>query len=72
MYTDEYGIYNSLEEWGVDHKSVCHSAGEYARDDDGDGFHEVPLRASSGHCYAPGYGLTEGFSRTSSCVSGLL
>jgi len=41
VYTDEYDIYSRLEEWGYDHESVCHSAGEYARDDDGDGFCEV-------------------------------
>ena len=37
VYTDEYAIYNRLEEWGYGHKSVCHSADEYARDEDGDG-----------------------------------
>ena len=38
VYTDEYAIYNPLPEWGYKHKTVCHGAGEYARDDDGDGF----------------------------------
>ena len=38
VFTDEYGIYGWLCEWGYEHKSVCHSWGEYARDDDdGDG-----------------------------------
>jgi len=41
LYTDEYDIYTRLEEWGYQHKTVNHSAGEYARDEDGDGFHEV-------------------------------
>jgi transposase-like protein len=41
IYTDEYVIYSRLEEWGYEHKSVNHSAREYARDEDGDGFHEV-------------------------------
>ncbi len=36
VYTDEYAIYNELAEWGYGHKSVCHGAGEYARDEDGD------------------------------------
>ena len=27
VYTDEYDIYSRLEEWGYDHESVCHSAG---------------------------------------------
>ena len=41
IYTDEYRIYARLVEWGYQHKSVCHAKGEYARDEDGDGFHEV-------------------------------
>ena len=41
VYTDEYDIYCRLPAWGYEHRSVCHSRGEYARDDDGDGFHEV-------------------------------
>ncbi len=41
IYTDEYAIYSRLDEWGYSHKTVNHSAGEYARDEDGDGFHEV-------------------------------
>jgi len=34
LYTDEYDIYNRLPEWGYEHKSANHSAGEYARDED--------------------------------------
>lgn len=41
--TDEYTIYSRLPEWGYDHKTVNHSDGEYARDEDGDGFHEVHI-----------------------------
>ena len=41
IYTDEYDIYSSLQTWDYQHKTVNHSAGEYARDEDGDGFHEV-------------------------------
>jgi len=41
VYTDEYDIYSRLTDWGYEHKTVCHSKGEYARDEDGDGFHEV-------------------------------
>lgn len=48
VYTDEYTIYNRLEEWGYGHKSVCHSAGEYARDEDGDGFCEVHVNTMEG------------------------
>ena len=48
VYTDEYDIYARLEEWGYEHKSVCHSRGEYARDEDGDGFHEVHVNTIEG------------------------
>jgi transposase-like protein len=48
IYTDEYDIYNRLPEWGYDHKSVNHSAGEYARDEDGDGFHEIHVNTLEG------------------------
>ena len=48
IYSDEYDIYNRLPEWGYDHKSVNHSAGEYARDEDGDGFHEIHVNTLEG------------------------
>jgi transposase-like protein len=48
VYTDEYNIYNRLEEWGYAHKTVNHGAGEYARDEDGDGFHEVHVNTMEG------------------------
>ncbi|OOY87329.1 transposase [Solemya velum gill symbiont] len=48
VYTDEYGIYSRLKDWGYGHKSVCHGAGEYARDEDGDGFHEVHVNTMEG------------------------
>jgi len=48
IYTDEYDIYARLEQWGYKHKSVCHGAGEYARDDDGDGFCEVHVNTMEG------------------------
>ncbi len=48
VHTDEYVIYDRLEEWGYAHKSVCHSAGEYARDEDGDGFCEVHVNTIEG------------------------
>jgi transposase-like protein len=48
LYTDEYDIYARLEEWGYQHKTVNHSAGEYARDEDGDGFHEVHVNTLEG------------------------
>jgi transposase len=48
LYTDEYGIYNRLSEWGYVHRRVCHAAGEFARDDDGDGFCEVHVNTMEG------------------------
>lgn len=48
VMTDEYDIYNRLPEWGYEHKSVCHSAGEYARDEDNDGFFEVHVNTMEG------------------------
>ena len=48
IYTDEYDIYARLEDWGYAHKSVCHAWGEYARDDDGDGFCEVHVNTMEG------------------------
>jgi len=48
VYTDEYDIYARLPEWGYQHKTVCHSRGEYARDEDGDGFHEVHVNTMEG------------------------
>lgn len=46
--TDEYDIYARLEQWGYRHQAVCHGLGEYARDDDGDGFHEVRVNTMEG------------------------
>jgi transposase-like protein len=48
IYTDEYDIYARLPVWGYQHKTVCHSRGEYARDEDGDGFHEVHVNTLEG------------------------
>ena len=31
VYTDEYDIYHRLDEWGYEHRPVCHAAGEFAR-----------------------------------------
>jgi transposase len=48
IYTDEYDIYSRLQTWGYQHQTVCHSAGEYARDEDGDGFCEVHVNTIEG------------------------
>ena len=48
VYTDEYDIYCRLSDWGYEHRNVCHSQGEYARHEDGDGFHEVHVNTMEG------------------------
>ena len=46
--TDEYDIYCRLPAWGYEHKTVCHGHGEYARDEDGDGHHEIHVNTMEG------------------------
>ena len=60
IHTDEYGIYARLPAWGYQHKTVCHGRGEYARDEDGDGFCEVHVNTIEGFwsCCAPGSART--------------
>ena len=48
VHTDEYNIYARLPAWGYPHKMVCHAHGEYARDEDGDGFCEVHVNTIEG------------------------
>jgi len=48
VHTDEYDIYSRLEEWGYHHKTVNHGKGEFARDEDGDGKHEVHVNTIEG------------------------
>ena len=48
VMTDEYAIYGRLTEWGYSHETVCHGHGEYARDEDGDGFHEIHVNTMEG------------------------
>src|SRR4051795_6011452 len=48
IHTDEYDIYARLPAWGYGHKTVCHATGEYARDEDGDGFCEVHVNTIEG------------------------
>jgi transposase len=48
IHTDEYAIYARLTTWGYRHKTVCHGQGEYARDEDGDGFCEVHVNTIEG------------------------
>jgi transposase len=48
IHTDEYDIYARLPAWGYQHKTVCHARGEYARDEDGDGFCEIHVNTMEG------------------------
>jgi transposase len=48
VYTDEYSIYARLQSWGYSHKRVNHGRGEFARDEDGDGFCEVHVNTMEG------------------------
>ena len=45
LYTDEYDSYNHLLQ---PHSTVCHSAKEWARDDNGDGIREVHTNTAEG------------------------
>ena len=47
VFTDEYNIYNWLSSTYT-HKTVNHGKGEYTRDDDGDGKHEVHVNTMEG------------------------
>lgn len=48
IFTDEYAIYSQLDAWGYPHKTVNHAQGEYARDEDEDGFCEVHINTMEG------------------------
>jgi transposase-like protein len=48
VHTDEYNVYARLPAWGYRHKTVCHARGEYARDEDGDGFCEIHVNTMEG------------------------
>lgn len=67
VYTDEYDIYARLSQWGYEHRTVCHSAGEYARDEDGDGFHEVHVNTIEGFHYCALGSVPTGVSLKRSC-----
>ncbi len=72
--TDEYKIYARLVIWGYQHKSVCHAQGEYARDEDGDGFHEVHVDTRGRFLVSTSFLATatlRNFSRKTATVSWL-
>ena len=48
IHTDEYASYARLPAWGYRHATVRHGRGEYARDEDGDGFREVHVNTMEG------------------------
>ncbi len=47
-WANEYDIYGRLTAWGYSQRTVCHAAGEFARDEDGDGFSEVHVNTIEG------------------------
>ena len=47
-YSDESNAYNHVRTQKLDHRTVCHSAKEWARDDDGDGINEVHTNTIEG------------------------
>ena len=65
VFTDEYSIYHNLPDHGYCHKTVCHSKGEYARDEDG--FCEVHSNTMEGFWsllrswLRPHRGISQGF-----------
>jgi transposase len=46
--TDESHAYNAISSSGRTHKTVCHSAKEFAKDLDGDGFYEIHCNSNEG------------------------
>ncbi len=48
IYTDEYSIYNWLNNSGYNHRVVCHSSGSYAIDLDEDGINETHCNTMKG------------------------
>ncbi len=48
LNTDECSAYNNTVMTGRGHATVCHSQGEWARDDDGDGIREVHCNTMEG------------------------
>src|SRR3954447_14328659 len=66
VYTDEDDIYARLPEWGYTHRTVCHAAGEFARDEEGAGCCEVHVTRVEGFwsrlrsCPRPHRGISQG------------
>ena len=48
VYTEAYSLDARLGAWGYEQKSVHHGRGEYASDEDGDGFCEVHVHTMEG------------------------
>jgi transposase len=48
VHTDDWRGYDRLAQTGHPRSSVCHGAGEWARDDDGDGVREVHTSTQEG------------------------
>jgi hypothetical protein len=47
--TNEYENCAHLPAWGYKHETICHVAGAYARDADGDGFHGIHANTMEGY-----------------------
>ncbi len=47
-HTDKHSIHALLPAWGCRHKTIYHAQGEYARNEDGDGFCEVHANIMEG------------------------
>ncbi len=60
IHTDEYSIYARLSAWGYGHKTVCHGRGEYAREEDGDGFCEAYVNTMEVGWTAPAASMCQG------------
>jgi hypothetical protein len=43
LNTEKYTVHSKIERWGYTHKTVCHSGGDYTRDDDGGGINGVHI-----------------------------
>jgi transposase-like protein len=65
VYTDEYDSYGRAGEWGYGHKTVCHGASEFARENDGVEFYEAHVNTLEWlwwllrSCLRPHRGITQ-------------
>ena len=48
LFSHEYDFYGNLKRMVYEHKKLCHSKGEYARNEDEDGYCEVHVNSMEG------------------------